>query len=148
MKKYMLLLMMLLVGLSSHAQSVKWLNSDGGNFTAEIRNLAVDQAGFIYAVGSFSTNLVVNGNPVINRGGNDAFIAKYTPNGNLIWAKSIGGKLEDTGSSLIVDEFYNVYISGQYQDTADFNPGNGTFNMIAQGNNYDIGKIYSILFMN
>lgn len=111
MKRYTLLFLTFIIGLSANAQSVKWLKSDGGSSSAEIRNLAVDPSGFIYAVGSFNTNMVVNGNTVITRGGYDGFIAKYTAAGNLIWLKTIGGTGTDIGLEIETDGQHKVYVS-------------------------------------
>ncbi len=57
----------------------------------------------------------------------DGFIEKFDGNGNLIWAKAIGG-----GNSYIliynseVDALGNLYVVGAYSGTADFDPGPAT----------------------
>jgi hypothetical protein len=57
-------------------------------------------------------------------GDNDAFLAKYDMNGNLIWAKQAGAYQSDKALSITADGSGNVYITGYFNDTAFF--GNTT----------------------
>ncbi|MEC8968690.1 MAG: SBBP repeat-containing protein, partial [Bacteroidota bacterium] len=54
---------------------------------------------------------------------------------NLEWAKSFGGTGSDWGRSITVDASGNVYTTGFFQGTADFDPGAGTNNLTSQGSN-------------
>lgn len=60
----------------------------------------------------------------------DCFIIKLTDAGNLVWAKSFGGVGEDQLFGIAVDEQDNVYSTGSFRQTVDFNPGDGVFEMI------------------
>ncbi|MBI2966624.1 MAG: SBBP repeat-containing protein, partial [Bacteroidetes bacterium] len=62
-------------------------------------------------------------------GSDDIFVAKYSDSGNLIWAKQMGGGSGDNGFSLTVDGSGNVYSTGYFGGTSDFDPGAGTFNL-------------------
>ena len=53
------------------------------------------------------------------------------------WAKSVGGLANDYGNSISVDASGNVYVTGDFQGTADFDPGSGTTNLTSSGD-YDI----------
>lgn len=66
-------------------------------------------------------------------GNSDIFFAKYDFNGNYVWAKSIGGTSADGGNAITVDGSGNVYITGYFYNTADFDPGAGTANLISNG---------------
>ena len=52
---------------------------------------------------------------------------------NFEWAKGIGGSGLDSGLSLAIDSEGNVYTTGSFQGTADFDPGAGTFNLTSAG---------------
>lgn len=94
------------------SQSVKWLNSAGGVFGPQIRDLAVDKHGNIYAVGaSNNTNMVVNGATITSRGSFDGFLTKYSPAGQLIWIKTIGGSSADVALQVETDDQDRVYVS-------------------------------------
>ena len=111
MKKVLFTAVFLFIASIGFSQSVKWLNSSGGSGSPQIRDLAVDQAGFIYAVGSFNANMSVHGNAVNTQGGFDVFITKFDPNGNFIWIKTISGGSNDFGYEIETDQQDNVYVS-------------------------------------
>jgi len=64
-------------------------------------------------------------------GGWDAFVAKYDPNGNLVWAKQFGGPGDTVPRSdvLEIDGNNNVIVCGNFNNTVDFDPGPNTFNI-------------------
>jgi hypothetical protein len=70
---------------------------------------------------------------LVSVGFNDAFISKLDANGNYLWAKGMGGTSDDESSSLALDEYGNVYATGGFESTVDFDPGPGTFNLTPGG---------------
>jgi len=64
-------------------------------------------------------------------GAMDAFVAKYDPNGNLVWAKQFGGPGDTVPRSdvLDIDNNNNVIVCGNFNNTVDFDPGPNTFNI-------------------
>tara|TARA_B100000809_G_scaffold46556_1_gene40978 strand:- start:1902 stop:4799 length:2898 start_codon:yes stop_codon:yes gene_type:complete len=71
-------------------------------------------------------NLVSEGMP-------DIFIQKVDSSGNLVWAHSFGSNMGenrwDEGKSITVDSQGNVYVTGTFRDTIDFDPGPGIYNL-------------------
>ena len=59
----------------------------------------------------------------------DIYVAKYDPEGNILWGFVIGGPSCDRSAEISTDEKGNVYISGSFGDTVDFDPGPGEFLM-------------------
>lgn len=64
-------------------------------------------------------------------GGWDAFVAKYDPNGRLIWAKQFGGPGDTVPRSdvLEIDNSNNVIVCGNFNRTVDFDPGPAVYNL-------------------
>ena len=49
-----------------------------------------------------------------NSGYADTFIAKYSPDGNVVWAARIGGAGNDYGYGIATDANSNIVVSGYY----------------------------------
>ncbi len=84
----------------------------------------------------------VNFNPsgtfnLTSNGGRDIFIASYDRMGRLLWAKSVGGTGDDQANAVVTDGFtysgFNIYLTGSFQSTVNFNPGGTADNLTAQG---------------
>lgn len=63
----------------------------------------------------------------------DAFVAAYDSSGNFKWAGNIGGKLTDFGYGIAVSNSGDVFVSGHYQDTCDFDPSVNISTAISKG---------------
>jgi len=61
------------------------------------------------------------------------FIQKLDLDGNFIWAKAIGSSTFDEGYGVSVDPIGDLYIAGTYQNTVDFDPGAGEFDLTSNG---------------
>jgi hypothetical protein len=62
-------------------------------------------------------------------GEGDVFVAKYGSDGSFIWAKSIGNQNWNKAMSVATDDDGNVFVTGFFEDTLDFNPGQGVYNL-------------------
>jgi hypothetical protein len=106
-------------------------------------DLAVDSDGNMHIVGWFYDTVdfdpdagTVN---LTSNGSRDVFFAKYkSADGSIIWAKNVGGSGgdDDYGYSIDVDANGNVYITGRFEGTGDYDPGAGTANISSNGD-YD-----------
>ena len=59
-------------------------------------------------------------------GSDDIYVIKLNSDGSLFWAYSFGGSWGDYGNAIIGDDWGNVYVTGQFRQTVDFDPGTGT----------------------
>lgn len=67
-------------------------------------------------------------------GAADIFIQKLDSSGNFLWARSMGSSGDDQGFALALDDSNNVYTSGYFEGTVDFDPDSvGTFNLSSNG---------------
>lgn len=147
MKKIFLFTNCLFITALTLAQSAtfQWTKTMGGSSPDYGQSIAVDPSGNIYTTGSFQGTVDFDPNAgIVNltaSGGSSMFISKLNSLGNLIWAKSIGpisGSLSASGFSIALDIAGNVYTTGYFQGTTDFDPGLGTFNLTTSGFNDDI----------
>ncbi|MBK8619436.1 MAG: SBBP repeat-containing protein [Anaerolineales bacterium] len=75
-------------------------------------------------------------------GQQDIFISKLDSNGNYVWAKSMGGTDYDYANGISVDSSGNVYTTGTFLNTVDFDPGPNDANLSSVGwNDIFISKL-------
>jgi hypothetical protein len=100
--------------------------------TAGSQSITLDAFGGIYIVGDFLGNVDFDPGPsnfTLSSNFKMCFSVKLDTNGNFIWAKKFGRSdgEADTDYAVKTDASGNVYISGAFADTADFDPGPGVF---------------------
>lgn len=112
--------------------TVSWVRGAGGINEDAISGVGADQAGNIYVSGSFNSPSISFGTyTLVTAGQDDAFIAKYDPNGTALWAKSSGGTGDEQANSVAVDAMGYAYISGSFSSQS-FRIG--TSNLVNNGN--------------
>ena len=67
-------------------------------------------------------------------GDSDIFIAKYKPNGELVWAISFGDSNTDWGAGIAIDDIGNIVVTGYFEGSIDFDPGSGTTSLTSKSN--------------
>jgi hypothetical protein len=133
--------------LISYAQlpTFQWAKQMGGNSPDYGQSIAVDASGNVYTTGAFEGAVDFDpgsGSTILNAtGGSQVFVTKFDSNGNFVWAKNMGpsaGSLSAYGMSIKLDALNNVYTTGYFQGTADFDPGVGVFNLTTAGFSDDV----------
>ncbi|MEZ4939683.1 MAG: SBBP repeat-containing protein [Saprospiraceae bacterium] len=120
-----------------------WAKQVGNTGVNYGNGLALDGSGNVHVTGQFQgTNVDFDpGGGTANlssAGSDDIFIAKYNASGNYVWAKRIGGTINDQGLGLAVDGSGNVHVTGSFRGTdVDFDPGAGTAELSAGAGNSD-----------
>ena len=107
-------------------------DSDFGNA------VAVDSNDTIYITGAYQNTAKFDPDPasadsITSNGNSDVFIAAYASDGTFKWARGLGGPEHDEGHAIATDENNNVYISGQFQGTVDFDAGLATSLLTSAG---------------
>ncbi|MEM1171776.1 MAG: SBBP repeat-containing protein [Cyanobacteria bacterium P01_H01_bin.35] len=120
----------------------------GGSNLEEGTGITIDNQGNTYITGSTnSIDFPVSSNAIQNSfgggdefGNGDAFVAKYSPDGTLIYATYIGGSGEDFGTDIAVDITGDIYVTGN-TNSIDF----PTFNALQ--NTYGGGDFFGDAFV-
>ncbi len=90
-----------------------WAKSPNGK--GEAQGVAIDSDGNIFIGGYFTLTISFDDITLKSHSKNsgDAFVAKYSPTGQAIWAKNFGGESGEI-ASCETDPFGNVYLAGLF----------------------------------
>jgi hypothetical protein len=117
-----------------------WATSIGGTWIDNGFGITLDQSGNVLYTGAF--NLTVDFDPgagTLNQtslgttGNSDVYVSKLDGNGNFLWVRTFGGTNGNTGINIESTPAGDIYFSGQYRGTVDFDPGLGTYNLTFVG---------------
>ncbi|PCH96446.1 MAG: hypothetical protein COB85_03580 [Bacteroidetes bacterium] len=145
--KKLLIIIPMLAATSSAAQSTCiWAKQIGGTDYNEGISMALDNIGNTYVTGTFTGtadfdpdttatyNLTAAGSSTYYT---DIFVMKLSASGDFLWAKGFGSVLTDKGTDLVISANGNIYITGSFTGTVDFNPDTlSTFNLTSNGSTY------------
>jgi hypothetical protein len=118
--------------------SYGWTKTMGGTDSAGYgRSVAVDGSEDVYVTGYFTGTVdfdpgVATDNHT-SAGGADIFLTRINSDGTYGWTKTMGGGLNENSFSVAVDGSGNVYITGNFRGTVDFDPGAGADNHTSAG---------------
>lgn len=116
--------------------SLVWARQMGGILPDIGNGIVTDSRGNVYSTGIFSGSADFNPGTstyTLTSGGSiSLYISKLSPAGNFVWAKSIGGSANTISTKLALDGKGNVFTTGYFESTVDFDPGISTFNMTAK----------------
>ncbi len=117
-----------------------WVNRyEGFDFSYVDIDIAVDSHNELVVTGGFVDSVDFNAGPgvypfIAGNYGPDIFVLKLKINGDFRWAKQIGGFYMDMTTSIAIDIYDNIYLTGSFQGTCDFDPSDGVVNLVAQSN--------------
>lgn len=136
-KNLFLILLTPILGCYSQEASYEWSYNFGvASNEAEGKAIVTDTSGNVYITGFFEGSNV-DFDPTAgtyylsSNGSRDIFVQKIDQHSNLIWVKQIGGGLLDVGQTIELDSNGNVYTSGFFNGTVDFDPEAGVANLSA-----------------
>jgi hypothetical protein len=131
-----------------------WAGSMGSDGTDYAWDLALDAGGNVVVDGSWSgSSSNSNFNPgsgkavkLTNHGSSDIFVTKLIPGPNgsltLTWAKGVGGSGYERAEGVALDGSGNVYATGIFAGTVNFNPNNGQAHYLNGGS--DAGYVLKL----
>jgi hypothetical protein len=142
---------------TSAGQLVWAKHFDADSNHIEIHNFKISSSKNIYLIGDFignvdfdpgpSTHFIASADTAVK----DIFVTKLDSLGNHLWTITIPASKPFLNTYLLyqgaiaIDSIDNIYIAGDFRDTADFDPSSGTYNLF--GNLNQSGDTASTAFM-
>ena len=127
-----------------------WAKSMGATYFDQGNGIATDATGDVYTTGSFLSTVDFDpGSGVSNLTSteptsNDTYISKLDAAGNYVWAVHAGSIQIDLGYAIAVDPAGNIYSTGFFRSTADFDPGPGVYNLVNAMSNNEAAFIWKL----
>lgn len=119
-----------------------WIKQFGAEGDDRGRAIKLDKHGNIFIIGMFGATVDFDPGSeqyhLTAKGSEDVFLCKLDPEGNFLWARGFGGSTTsvygyDVGYSLALDGEANVYATGHFRGTVDFDPGLGEVYLSSKG---------------
>jgi hypothetical protein len=133
-----------------HLGTVVWAQSAGGtdNEADHASGISVDGFGNVYLSGNFSSSYCMFGPYTLtnNTGSTATYLAKFTPVGNVVWARkiithpSLPAQERSSVTDMVMDNAGNVFVSGHYLFTTVFVDGFALSNPNDNGQNIFVAK--------
>ena len=125
------------MGLDSSG-NFQWAHSYGESEYDIGRSLAIDSINNLYLAGAFAGTVDfdpgVGTTSLTGVGIRDVFIQKLDQNGNLLWVKQVSSDSGWVfGYSIDLDTDFNLYLTGFFDDSVDFDPGAGLVKLAPVG---------------
>ena len=146
MNKQHIVLVALLMSPNIYPQHLDWSYGIGGNLDDRCIDMEISNAGNICLTGgicnSVDFDLKGNSSIVSAHGANmsDIFVAIYHSNLDLVNAFALHGSEWNYATDLEIDESNNIYISGHYYGTVDFDPSQDEYKLSAPETMFFIAK--------
>ena len=137
-------LFILLFSLAFHsvAQNLVWAESIKGSAPVNALDIAVDNYGQSYILGTFMDTVDVDPGIGISHfiapyPQTHTYIVKLDDSGNFLWGKQIrvtvGGQHHVSGKNLALDGSGGLIVAGTFKSTVDFDPSVGSSDLTANG---------------
>lgn len=98
----------------------QWAKRAGGIAADEGNSIKIGTTGNIYVTGYFTDMADFDTSSLTAYGNADIFVAKYDYKGDIIWVKKYGGTQNDKGYGISADTFNNIYVTGSFWGTGQF----------------------------
>ncbi len=113
-----------------------WAFTFGGTGNLRCHALATNDLGQVVLTGDFTGTVDFDGGPgntSLTAAVGDGFIASYSANGQLVWAKALESDQWASVKGIGIGDFGEITIAGDFQGTVDLAPGATVSNAISNG---------------
>jgi len=124
-------------GTSFSQQTFEWVSAYQGGENAFGQDMQTNSSDEVVSVGYFTGSVDFDPGPgtfnltasVTNQ---DMYVSKLDVNGDLVWAQRFGNADRNRANNVYVDDNDDIYVTGYFEGTVDFDPGAGTANLTSQ----------------
>jgi hypothetical protein len=103
--------------------NLQWMKRFGGEGFDVVRDIRLMASGDLLVTGYYQRQMDLGNGVIINLTdtlNQDAFVAKMTPNGVAVWAKTLGGSNPDVGVAVAEDPAGYIYAVGTFTGVGQF----------------------------
>lgn len=138
---------LLLLATTARTQVFNWGGDidavNSGGHGAEILDMTIDPDGNVITVGSVIGAVDMDPGPgelIVDPGifSQDLYVSKMDANGVIQWVYVTSGFYQNGANGVATDAQGDIYVTGYFHETHDFNAGAGTSNLTASGTSFDI----------
>ncbi len=101
--------------------SFKWLKNIGGVYDDQIKSMALDAEGNIYAAGEFRHEITIQETYTAQQN-TDAFIVKFNSEGTMAWSRQLGGDSYNTATNIEMANNGKFFLSGCFRGKIQDSP--------------------------
>lgn len=119
--------------LHAQPEEIAWSKHISSSGEQSVIAMAVDDLGNVITAGYFFD--LMDADPgtgeatLLSAGSEDIYVQKLDAQGNLLWAHVFGSNASDYPTALVTDASGNIYMTGWYTGTLDFDPGAASFEL-------------------
>jgi len=95
--------------------NTEWVINEGGIDDEYAQKLTCDADGNVYIIGKFHSSMVMNGVSYESNGSFDMYMAKYSNDGQFVWAKVFGGPNSESLVSIEI-KYSRIVLAGRFYD--------------------------------
>jgi hypothetical protein len=108
----------------------------------DVESLIISSEGDIFIAGGFSNSTDFDSGentfPITSAGDADAFVLKLDPLGDFVWVKTFGSAGLDKVPALCLDQQNNVFVSGWFFGSVDFDPGPAISELTSESGSFNL----------
>ncbi|MDR2010452.1 MAG: T9SS type B sorting domain-containing protein [Bacteroidales bacterium] len=97
-----------------------WIRTGGSDRDDYGTGVAVDSEGYVYIVGVYNRIANFDGTILPFMINDNVFFIKYSPDGDIVWAKALGSGNDEIAGGICIDDDDNIIFTGYFKHTIEF----------------------------
>lgn len=119
------------------AANFTWVRQLGNDGYESTSGIVADNAGNVYMAVTFSDSIDIDPGAathmLYSSGNSGIMVLKLSPAGIFTWGKKLDGNSMEQVTAISIDNANHLYLSGNFSDTLDFDPGASVHQLVSNG---------------